>query len=274
MQKLNDSVKSRGVVVFAFNTSLIDYVKIADRTSRLISQHLQLPITLITDVDSAPVFAYDQIVRIDTSGSTFRNTTDYQLQQWRNFDRYLAYELSPYQETILIDTDYLVLDNSLLKLFDTQFDYRLMHHSKNLYVPMPEEMGAVGLPFVWATVVLFRRTERSRLFFNLIGRIQRNYNYYSLLYHIRDGNYRNDYAFAIANNILNGYSLNEDQGIPWTMLTIEKPIERITLTDNFVQVFQKDHATVIPYQNIHIMDKDYLQSQDFEQVVGAICEPA
>lgn len=274
MQNLNDSEKSRGVVIFAFNTGTTDYVKIADRTSRLISQHLQLPITLITDVDSTPVVAYDQVVRIDSSGSTFRNTTDYQIQQWRNFDRYLAYELSPYYETILIDTDYLVLDNSLVKLFATEFDYKLMHHSENMYELMPEEMGTIGLPFVWATVVLFRKTERARLFFNLIGRIQRNYNYYSLLYNIREGNYRNDYAFAIANNILNGYSLNEDQGIPWRMLTIEKPIERVTTTESQIRIYHKELVVVVPRQNIHVMDKQYLLSDNFEQAVEAICESA
>ena len=270
---LNDSAKSRGVVVFAFNTSSTDYVKIADRTSRLISQYLQLPITLITDVDSTPVFEYDQVIRVDSSGSTFRNTTDYRLQQWRNFDRYLAYELSPYYETILIDTDYLVLDDSLIKLFATEFDYKLMHHSENIYELLPEEMGATGLPFVWATVVLFRKTERTRLFFNLIGRIQRNYNYYSLLYNIREGNYRNDYAFAIANNILNGYSLNEDQSIPWQMLTIEKPIERITVTNSQIRIYHANLGIVLPRQNIHVMDKEYLLSNNFEQAVEAICEP-
>ena len=269
----NSSAKSRGVVIFAFNTSSTDYVKIADRTSRLISQHLQLPITLITDVDSTPVFEYDQVIRVDSSGSTFRNTTDYRLQQWRNFDRYLAYELSPYYETILIDTDYLVLDDSLIKLFATEFDYKLMHHSKNIYELLPEEMGATGLPFVWATVVLFRKTERTRLFFNLIGRIQRNYNYYSLLYNIREGNYRNDYAFAIANNILNGYSLNEDQSIPWQMLTIEKPIERITVTNSQIRIYHANLGIVLPRQNIHVMDKEYLLSNNFEQAVEAICEP-
>ena len=108
----------------------------------------------------------------------------------------------------------------------------------------------------------------------MVGRIQRNYPYYRALYNIREGNYRNDYAFAIANCILSGYNLNEDQGIPWSMFTIEKKINHIMLTDNFIQVHYDDEATMVPYQNIHVMDKEYLQSRDFEQVVEAICEPA
>ena len=58
------------------------------------------------------------------------------------------------------------------------------------------------------------------------------------------------------------------------MFTIDKKIDYITLTDTQVRIFYEDTATVVPYQNIHVMDKDYLLSRDFEQVVEAICEPA
>ena len=272
MKNSKKSAESKGVVVFAFNTH-IDYVAIADQTSRLIAHSLNLPITLVTDNDSDPKFVYDNIVRINNNdGNNFigSDTT----KQWRNFGRYLAYDLSPYDNTILIDTDYLVLDDSLLTLFKTDFDYRLMHHNQTPAGPSPESMGETSLPFVWATGVLFRKTERARLFFNLIGRIQRNYSYYRALYNVRERNYRNDYAFAIANCIISGYTLNEQQGIPWTMFTIEKTINRIMLTDNFIQVYHDGEATMVPYQNIHVMDKEYLQSRDFEQVVEAICEPA
>ena len=94
----------------------------------------------------------------------------------------MAYELSPYEETILIDSDYLILDDSLLKLFATNFDYRLMHYNRTPSGPSLEMMGNTSLPFVWATIVLFRKTLRAKLFFSLVGRIQRNYNYYRMLY--------------------------------------------------------------------------------------------
>jgi hypothetical protein len=259
-------------VLFAFNTD-VDYVTIADRASRLIQHNLNLPVTLITDPDSEPEFNYDHVIRITNDADNFRTNLDNQHTSWRNFGRYLAYELSPYAETLLVDTDYLILNDSILKLFATDFDYKLMHHNCTPAGASYELMGETGLPFVWATVVLFRKTERSRLFFDLIGRIQRNYNYYRMLYNVREGNYRNDYAFAIANNIISGYLLNEDQGIPWTMFTIDKKIDKIMLIDNFLQVYYNKTATVVPYQNIHVMDKAYLLSRDFEQVVEAICGP-
>jgi hypothetical protein len=269
---LNESAKSRGVVVFAFNGA-VDYVAIADRTSRLIQQYLGLPVTLITDNTADPKFNYDTVIRVNSDAGNTRLDLNGVQVEWKNFGRYRAYELSPYDETILLDTDYVVLDDSLLKLFATDFDYKLMHHNITDAGPSYELMGETSLPFVWATVVLFRKSERAQLFFSLVGRIQRNYSYYRALYNIRERNYRNDYAFAIANIILSGYNTNEDQGIPWPMYTVDQKINKIMLTDTQVHVHYEDTATVIPYQNIHVMDKDYLLSRDFEQVVEAICEP-
>jgi len=271
MQNSKSSEKSRGIVVFAVNTETVDYVGIADLTSRLAHKNLGLPITLITSAGAEPKFQYDRIVTIESQGDNWR---DHDKKQWRNFGRHHAYALSPYDETILLDTDYLVLDDSLLTLLESDFEYKLMHHNTNYTGAVHERMGETSLPFVWATVVLFRKNKKTELLFDLVAKIQRNYGYYRALYNIREANYRNDYAFAIANNMINGYNSNEDQGIPWPMLTVEDKIDRIVLTDAQVRVYHADCAVVVPYQNIHVMDKAYLQSRDFEQVVEVICGTA
>ena len=253
MQNSKSSEKSKGVFLFAFNSSTVDYVKIADQASRLIAKNLGLPVTLCTYEDAAPKFSYDQVLRLprpDDAGN-YRTNLDNEIVEWRNFGRYFAYDLTPYDETILLDTD-----------------------NTNYAGAVYEQMGETSLPYIWATVILFRKTIKSRLLFELVGKIQRNYRYYRALYNIREGNYRNDYAFAIANNIINGYNLNESQGIPWSMLTVEDKILRVMLTDTQIRVYHEDRAVVLPYQNIHVMDKAYLQSRDFEQVVEAVCESA
>ena len=56
MQNLDVSAVSRGAIVFAFNTSKVDYVAIADQSSRLIQHNLGLPVTIVTDPDSKPKF--------------------------------------------------------------------------------------------------------------------------------------------------------------------------------------------------------------------------
>jgi hypothetical protein len=281
MQNLKKSDESRGVVVFAFNTTAVDYVGIADQSSRLIEKKLNLPITLVTDSNGSPEFNYDNIIRIDPDlgNNNYRGAINDQTIAWRNFGRYLAYDLSPYNETILLDTDYLVLDNSLLKLFEIDFDYQLMHYNESTSGYDANVMGNTSLPFVWATVILFRKTERSRMLFNLVGRIQRNYSYYRGLYNITKTNFRNDYAFTIANNILNGYSLNKNQSIPWSMLSIYHEIDAILPIGSLLKL---NHTitpdgkfpltTILPYQNIHILDKNYLLTSNFKKFVDFICE--
>src|SRR6056300_1158386 len=117
MKNSSEPEKSNGVVVFAFNTDTIDYVKIADQTSKLIEKNLGLPITLITDKNSEPKFNDNHVLTVVNDKNDNVRTIDSVQYQWRNKGRYLAYELSPYTKTVLLDTDYLVLDSSLNDVF-------------------------------------------------------------------------------------------------------------------------------------------------------------
>lgn len=255
MTNSNAFVKSRGVVLFAFNTNTVDYQKIAERASRLITHTLNLPVTIITEMSGPQTNS-----RLGYAHGT----------QWFNGDRYRAYELSPYDETLLLDSDYLILDSSLLKILDTVEDYTIMTNNQNFSQSMTGNMGEISLNFVWATAVAFKKTQRSKLLFNLIGRIQNDYQYYSKLYNLRRSNFRNDYAFAIADNILNGYT--PSPGIPWTMLTVEKTVKALEVKDNKIIVREEESAHVIPRQNIHVMDKQYLLSDAYDEFIGDVCK--
>jgi hypothetical protein len=259
MKNSNVSVKSRGVVLFAHNTNAVDYVLIANNAARLIKHTLDLPTTIITDCDVVNDFKNTRV--------GYANLTP-----WRNGGRYYAYDLSPYDETILLDSDYLQLDRSLLTILDTTQDYRLIHNNTSPRQTMSGNMGELGLNYVWATAITFKRTEKTKLLFELVGRIQRNYSYYRKLYQIAARNFRNDYAFAIANNILSGYTTDNTNGIPWTMLTFEKSVRQINIIPNKLIIREQEQAHVIPRQNIHIIDKDYLQSDGFSKFVDEICQ--
>lgn len=270
MKNSNESEKSRGVLLFAFNSSVVNYVEIANRSALLITKILKLPICLVTDFNGQIPNLYDQIISVDSLTGNVRYDRLGNTYEWRNFDRYKVYEFSPYDETLLIDSDYIQFDTSLLKLFDQPFDYRLQYRMQTPKDLNNDEMGPISLPMVWATSVLFRKTSKSELFFDLIGKIQRNFGYYRALYGIPTGNYRNDFAFSIANIILNGYSLCPEQSIPWPMTTIEDNIESITCKNKFLIVKYKDRADVISKQNLHIMDKQYLLTDDFKKLIEVI----
>jgi hypothetical protein len=257
--------KSKGVVLFAFNTN-IDYVQIAIRAARLIQHTLKLPVTLITDRAVQSRYLDQVIVVPNLIENNLRGNL------WRNCDRYRAYELSPYNTTLLIDADYLMLDQSLLKLFDQDFDYRIMSYNQNFEGDWAEPMGTVGLIYQWATAILFNKTPKSKMLFDLVARIQKNYSYYAKLYHTKNMGFRNDYAFTMANNILNGYTQELDQGIPWKMLSIQQVLKSITIDNNLITVKTKDKAYLLAQQNIHILDKNYLLTDDFNKFVDTVCK--
>jgi len=269
MKNLDKLEKSRGVIVFAFDSKTVEYVKIADQTSRLLQKNLDLPITLITDLESRPKFKYDKIIKIKNNGNNFRPDKNGNNIEWRNFGRYLAYELSPYQETLLVDTDYLVLDNSLNKFWLKDFDYFIVENSIRPDGRFETNMGYLSHNWLWATVVFFKKTQKSQLFFNLVGRIQKNYSYYKTLFNL-EGTYRNDFSFAIADIILNGYCVDKKNRLPINMITVENTVDSIEIKKNNLVIRENKRAVVSPKQNLHIMDKQYLLSNNFKKFVDNV----
>ena len=255
MPTYEKSEKSRGAVIFANNTDTVDYLSIAEANARLIDRYLSLPTTILTSTTDTPINRrYD--------------VTNQQVVEWKNFGRSQAFDLSPYDETLLIDADYLIMDDAFAKIFDTLGDYVIP--DKNLYATCPdthETMGEYSLPFVWATAVFFKKTDRSRQLFDFVKQIEKNYSYYRALYNIKDSNYRNDYAFAIAHYVINGYSISCREFLPWPIVTIPGILDALEINNDRLTIRTPDRAYVSPKQSIHILSKTYLQSDKFHKFV-------
>lgn len=255
MQNYDTSGKSRGAIIFANNTQEFDYFKIAEANAKLIERYLGLPTTILSS-------SGESTQRLDVTTGRF--------VEWKNRGRSQAYDLSPYDETLLLDADYLVLDDTLLTAFSTGQPYLLF--DKNTYVTDPdlrETMGRYSLPFVWATAVMFRRNPKTAMLFDLVKVIETNYGYYRALYNIEATNYRNDYAFAIAHHILSGYQWSGEQFFPSPITTVPGLLEKLELRQHQIVARTPDRAYVLPRQSIHILSKHYLQSQDFDKFVEA-----
>lgn len=253
MNSLNKSEKSKGVLLFATNTDTVDYVAIAHRAERLINHYLGLPVTIVES-------------SVNTKNKRY-NITSGQFETWNNKGRSLAYDLSPYDQTLLIDSDYLIFDNNLLKILDTVRDYTIAKNNYFIEGTQIQSMGKYSLPTLWATVIAFNKTSKSQMLFDLVKRIERNYVYYWRLYNIPATNFRNDFAFTIADNILNGYTQDQRNYLPWPIVTINRPIQRLSLQDQkfFLQIDNQGY--VLPKQSLHVMGKEYLLSDELEQLI-------
>jgi hypothetical protein len=254
MQNLKKSEKSRGIVIFANNTDTVDYVGIAELTGKLASQTLGIPYTIITSAEQDYV---NQRYDVDTGNFV----------QWKNAGRYQAYELSPYDETLVIDADLLVFDPVIGTVFELDnWDWQIMRDVKGLTQVYPRTMGINSLPYVWATAFAFRKTETAAMFFDLVRRVQENYAFYHSLFNIEQRNFRNDYAFAIADMIMTAYKPEGQPALLGPMLHIDCSGMEMDLTSaNFFRVSHGTLRYVVPRSNLHIMSKEFLQSKQFRE---------
>jgi len=239
---------SRGCLIFAHNNGDIDYVKLAEASAKRIEHYLGLPTTIITDetatTESTRWFAdYDKAVK------------------WKNSGRSRAYELSPYDETILLDADYVVNSDQLLRLFDIQQDF-LCHRVSNSITGTNwsnrlESFGEYKFPMWWATVVYFRKTERARAIFDAMAMVEANYTHYANLYNFKHRPFRNDYALSIAIGIASGHILNTEFDIPWTLQAVPPEVTVKQHEKGYKFVYGNKHL-LVDNQDFHAMGKKHL----------------
>jgi hypothetical protein len=114
----------RGVVIFAYNSGLIDYQAMAQWSSDRIRRYLGLPTTLITDSVPADTSGFaDVIITTAEAGGTRHFSDIGHNVTWYNGNRVDAYHMSPWSQTLVLDADYVVASNQLLTLLDVKQDF-------------------------------------------------------------------------------------------------------------------------------------------------------
>ena len=281
---------TKGVLMFALNgqakNSLaesvkVDYVKMAVANAKNISRYMQNNnVALITDeagkqyvdsLDYTHYFNHITIIKPTYDGAgpntnaivntrAMRTGTDTIRLPWQNQSRPDAYDLSPYEQTILLDCDYFVFDNTLDKIFDTHknilcgkhvseishqdslIDYDRLHHQT--------------VKLFWATVLFFKKSAEAELLFNIMKMIKKNWQYYGKLYKFdHSRTYRNDFAVSIALHILQGKHETNEYDLPLSLQCLaDKNI--MPSTKNFYYRYKDNWAgTGTVKQNVHVMNK-------------------
>ena len=243
---------TRGVLLYAFNNETINYKKIAEWSSKRIEKYLGLPTTIISDLTLAK-----------SGGRRIMHpTVDKQYSTWYNAARHTAWELSPYDQTIILDVDYIVSSDQLLKLFDSS-QYFACHQTvvdatgRNQF-SAHEKFGELQFPQTWATVCYFTRDPRTRKIFDIIKMILENYSHYANLYKFAKQPFRNDYAFSIALSILSGHRITNDYNIPWPLLNVSTDVtfnvneDRINL--NYLKQQRSQYLSILG-QDLHVLNK-------------------
>lgn len=269
---------SQGVLLFASNNGKIDYVKQAYFLAKRISKYMNLPTSLVCnhDISKKHAKAFDKIITVDSVDS-YRNKKYNDGTLWGvslpfyNMSRADAYELTPYDETLVLDTDYIISNDILNNCFCAANDLLLYKDSVHLgEFDNTEEFKRISdtsIDFYWATVVFFRKTETNKIFFDLIKHIKENYLHYRNVYQFKNTVYRNDFAFSIAAHIMNGYTSGDFVGeMPGKKFyTIDRDIlleikddEFLCLVEN-TRLLGEYYSVKLKGENLHVMNKFSLE---------------
>ena len=274
---------SKGYLLIAQNNSANNYVKQAVYCAERIKKFCNnASVSIITNSsayvkDNYSSEIFDHIIdttmpeqnnnRIIFDGALSNRTI-----QWKNVGRDLAYTLTPYNETIILDTDYIFCNNNLDNCFGSANDIMMYKKSEYLGNNPSQEFARcsdTSIDFYWATVIYFKKTAKSKIFFDLVTHIRENWFYYNNLYQIHSPNFRNDYAFSIAIHTMNSMSSNNFVGeLPGKMYYIKDQdfLENIKDDKMTFLVGKKDHLgeyTLLSTQglNIHVLNKASLERE-------------
>ena len=242
---------TQGALIFAYNNEEVDYVAMAQWSAKNIERHLGIPTTIITDNK--------------VEGSNTRHFADVGTVTWHNLNRMDAYRLSPYDQTLVLDADYVVVSDQLKTVLDSPADF--MCHKQAYDVTSLQtfddlnSFGRNRFPMWWATVMMFRKSKQAELIFDTMVMIRNNWTHYRNLYSNTRSTYRNDHALSIALNIENGHTL-QTTDIPWQLasLTPEHKLSQVGQDSYRVDFTTADKKPrwITLTQDFHAMGKKHL----------------
>lgn len=237
---------SKGCVIFADKTDLFDYERLAEMAAARVKRYLDLPVTILTTENAA-----------DNKRTFTGHTENF---SWKNLGRTKAYELSPYNRTLLIDADFFVASDSLLPHINGSFPLGIVKDMRNPatgdpFVPM---LGYSKIQQLWATVMIFDKSDIASKIFETADHVLCHYQYYSKLYGFNYSPVRNDYAFTIACHLMGGYG-QSDFSLKYTMNNCDFNTEIIEVNDEDVLIrYKKGDKTMLQRlkgMDLHLQNK-------------------
>ncbi len=279
---------SKGLLYYAHNNPEIDYLKLACVSCAMAKYNLGIEnITVVTDSNSLEYTSKNidvdkyipNIILTDKDpefkAKNFRNYRDtnhtVKTLSFYNANRCDAYQVSPYDQTIILDVDYLIMSDTLNNCWDHKNELMLHHEVQDIQFKRENTWRRVddtGITMYWATVVYFQKTNYTESFFNIVKHVKENWAFYKDLYNIPGTLYRNDFSFSVAAHVMNGFQSEAQEQLPiekmyktfdWDDIHTINDINDITLFIEKVRTNADFHLCRWKDVDLHIMNKWALQ---------------
>jgi hypothetical protein len=271
---------TQGILIYAHNNRTVDYALMAMIAGGLAKKNLQVPVSLVTDsstitwMKESNIFSqvesvFEHIITVDRpSTDNQRRLHDGQTGQmipFINTNRSTAWDVTPYDRTLLIDSDFFIFSNSLGEYWNVDADVMLGNAINDIYNDtrtgyLDRHISDTGIKMYWATTVMFSKNLNSKLFFNTVNYVKENYTQFADVFRFDPRQFRNDIAFSLAKHILDGYQQDDALSLPPVLSALDKDILH-SVNDNSL-TFLIDYrltnsycAASISGLDVHIMNK-------------------
>lgn len=236
---------TKGALIFAHNNREIDYALMAIIAGGLAKKNLRIPVTLVTDESTkawmieSNIFkkaqeVFENIIQVekpvnDNQRRLYDGVANNNIVPFCNANRSSAWELTPYDKTLLLDCDYLVMSDSLNEFWEVDEDVLISVSINDIYDQKrlgyhDKYVSDTGVHLYWATTVMFTKNQASKSFFDMVEFVRENYQYYGDLFRFNPQQYRNDIAFSVAKHILSGFEKDTGHGLPPVLTALDKDI--------------------------------------------------
>jgi hypothetical protein len=244
---------TKGVLLFCFDTAQVQYHKILERCVHLIKKNLQLEITVVTNFSTFKKIKPLGFINYKFIEPELGNTK--MGKEWRNVDRHLSYELSPYDTTLVMDIDYLPFTDDLRQCMDTCYDFLISKSALDLTNRNSFNQRQWSMiDMVWATVFVFRKGKKAKRIFDTLKYVKDYYAYFLELYRIYDKQFRNDYAFAIALEQANGFITYDT--LPMALPTLPPDCNILQVNETGIVWQYNDQINYTENQDVHVLNKE------------------
>lgn len=234
----------KGILMYAHNSRKVDYAIMSIIAGGLAKKNLQVPVSLVTDESTVNWMKQSNIYQqaeniFEHVIVTDRPETNNQRRlrdgltddtvPFINADRCSAWELTPYDRTLLIDTDFLIFSNHLNEYWNVDQDVMIGESINDIFDQRrlgyhDRYISDTGIKLYWATTVMFTKNQQSKFFFDTVEYVKKNYKFYSDLFRFDNRQYRNDISFSIAKHILDGFETPNMQMLPPVLTALDRDV--------------------------------------------------